>query len=236
MQRAALEFVEKVDALTSADAVMDQFGAALRMRGIEYYVFGFVAFPTETFADVTLASRLPAGLADAYHERDLVHHDPALRHAQRTALPFRWLKEAPYDPDAEPRAQEVVNFMRDFGLVDGMVFPFTTIASRLGQVWLGGPPLDLPKRELPPLHMMAFYAFDRVLQIKGVETQAIITLTPREREALVLNADGKTADEIGEALNVSERTVRAYHEQARRKLGAGNLSQAVAMAMRQRMI
>ncbi|MGY3130133.1 LuxR family quorum sensing-dependent transcriptional regulator [Bradyrhizobium sp. USDA 4501] len=236
MQRTALEFVEKVETLTSADAVMDQFGAALRYHGIENYMFSFIAVPVETLSDVTLASRVPAGLLDTYNERDLVHHDPGLRHALRTALPFRWFKEAPFDPEAEPLAQEAVNVCRDFGLTDGMVFPFITSAGRMGQAWIGGATLDVPKLAMPPLHMMTFYAFDSVLQLKGAGTSALVSLTAREHEMLTRHADGATAEQIADAVNLSERTVREHLNNCKRKLGATTLSQTVAIATRQRMI
>ncbi|MET3969076.1 LuxR family transcriptional regulator [Bradyrhizobium sp. S3.9.1] len=235
MQRAAFEFIERVENLASANAVMTEIGAALRHRGIEHYLFSFVALPSETFADVTLASALPVGLAKAYDELGLVHHDPGFRHSQRTARPFRWFKDVPYDPEAEPRAQEVVNFCRDFGLVDGVVVPFGTLARRLGQVWFGGPQLDLQKRDIPALHLMALYAFDRVLQIKGVAS-TVTTLTAREREVLTRTAVGEKAEQIAVAINVSRHTVVMHLNNCRRKLGASTLAQAVAIAMGQRMI
>ncbi|MDA9539237.1 hypothetical protein ACM41_24365 [Bradyrhizobium sp. CCBAU 21362] len=236
MQRAAFEFIENVDRFSSADEVMARIGAALHRWGIENHMFSFIALPTETFADIALASRLPAGLFDAYNELDLVHHDPGFRHAQRTDHPFRWFKEALYDPETEPRAQETVDLCRDFGLVDGIVIPFATTARRLGQVWFGGPKLDVPKRDEPALHLMALYAFDRVLQIKGVEATAAKTLTAREREMLTLIASGKTAQDIADATSLSKRTVRMHLDNSRSKLGAATLAQAVMIAIRQRMI
>ncbi|MCA1419509.1 LuxR family transcriptional regulator [Bradyrhizobium sp. BRP23] len=236
MQRAALEFVEKVESLMTADAVMNEFGAALRKRGVENYLFTFNPLPTETFADITLASRLPAGLTDAYNALGLVRHDPSFRHAQQTALPFRWFKEAPYNPEAEPRAQEVIEFLRDFGLVDGIVLPFTTTARRLGHVWFGGPTLDVPKREEPVLHCMCFYAFERVLQIKGVETSAPVALTSREREVLTRIAIGEKTEQIADAIKLSRSTVLHHLNNCRRKLGAATLAHAVMIAVRMRMI
>lgn len=236
MHRAAFEFIEHIDKFSSADEVTAGIGAALRQWGIENYMFSFIALPTETFADVALASQLPAGLPDAYNELDLVHHDPGFRHAQRTDHPFRWFKEAPYDPETEPRAQETVDFLRDFGLVDGIVVPFATTARRLGQVWFGGPKIDVQKRDEPALHLMALYAFDRVLQIKGVEATAAKNLTAREREMLTLIANGKTAQDIADATSLSKRTVRMHLDNSRSKLGATTLAQAVMVAIRQRMI
>ena len=51
---------------------------------------------------------------------------------------------------------------RDFGILDGFLIPVaSTAGNRMGQIWFGGRTLDLPERQLPALHLMAIYAFDR---------------------------------------------------------------------------
>ena len=62
------------------------------------------------------------------------------------------------------------------------------------------------------------------------------SLTPREREVLWWAAQGKSAWEIGEILHISKRTVDEHIQTATRKLGAVNRTQAVATALRERLI
>ncbi len=62
------------------------------------------------------------------------------------------------------------------------------------------------------------------------------SLTPREREVLWWAAEGKSAWEIGEILGIAKRTVDEHTQKAIRKLGAFNRTQAVAIALRQRLI
>jgi LuxR family quorum sensing-dependent transcriptional regulator len=62
------------------------------------------------------------------------------------------------------------------------------------------------------------------------------TLSGREREVLTWVADGKTAWQIGELLQISQRTVEWYIQQAVQKLGARNRMQAVVIAARHRLI
>jgi LuxR family transcriptional regulator, quorum-sensing system regulator BjaR1 len=209
---------------------------ALSRHGIDQYLFTFAATPTETFADVTLASRIPAELTKVYGERDYLHDDPGFRHAQTTARPFRWFKDVAYDPETEPRAAEVVRFCADFGLVDGIVVPFVSPTRRAGQVWFGGSELDVPDHDLPALHLMALYAFDRVLELHGDATQPQDILTVREREVLTLVALGKITSEIGDKLRISDRMVNEHINNCRRKLGATTRAQAVMLAMRNRII
>jgi DNA-binding CsgD family transcriptional regulator len=62
------------------------------------------------------------------------------------------------------------------------------------------------------------------------------SLTRREREVLWWAAQGKSAWEIGKILRVTKRTVDAHAQTATRKLGAANKTQAVAIALRERLI
>jgi DNA-binding CsgD family transcriptional regulator len=62
------------------------------------------------------------------------------------------------------------------------------------------------------------------------------SLTPREREVVTWVAQGKTAVEIAKILGIAKRTVDEHMHAAMRKLGAANRAQAVAIALRSRMI
>ncbi|MCZ7643050.1 MAG: helix-turn-helix transcriptional regulator [Pseudorhodoplanes sp.] len=63
-----------------------------------------------------------------------------------------------------------------------------------------------------------------------------MTITAREKEVLTWSAMGKSAWEIGEILQISKRTVDEHIQTTFRKLGAVNRVQAVAIAMRDRLI
>ncbi len=61
-------------------------------------------------------------------------------------------------------------------------------------------------------------------------------LTPREREVLRLVADGLSNKGIGERLFLSPQTIRSHIGKAMAKLEAGTRTQAVATALRERLI
>jgi DNA-binding CsgD family transcriptional regulator len=69
----------------------------------------------------------------------------------------------------------------------------------------------------------------RILQ-KEVE-EPTRELSPREREALTLLSIGQSRAEVADSLKISENTLRAYIDSARHKLGAMNVTHAVALAM-----
>ena len=56
-------------------------------------------------------------------------------------------------------------------------------------------------------------------------------LSPREREALTQLSLGQSRAAVADALQISENTLRAYIDSARHKLGALNVTHAVALAL-----
>lgn len=230
------DFIERVQALPTTEAIINEMQGMLGRFGAEYFCFNFLPTPTQNLEDILLANKLPAGWVDLYRERNFLHVDPSLRHCKQTLRPYRWFKEAPYDPEREPEAVEVVQRALDFGLADGIVIPVASLNGRTGHVWMGGKSLDLPTRNLPSLHLMALYAFERVHRLHLKVQNAAPKLTARECEVLTWIALGKSAWEIGEILKLRKRTIHAHVTSARRKLNAVNGVQAVAIALRDRMI
>ena len=236
IRRSAFEFIQGIERLSNTGEIMDAMGALLKKHGFEYHCVSFLATTTETLGDVLLSNRLPEEWLKLYIEREYVHDDPAFRYAKTVVRPFRWFKESPYDPEREPRAAEVVQRARDFGILDGFLIPVASTAGRMGQIWFGGRTLDLPERQLPALHLMAIYAFDRILKLHGSPARHQARLTPREREVLTWVANGKSSWEIGELLHVSSRTVKEHVKNLCRKLDAVTRTQAVMIAVRDKII
>jgi len=56
-------------------------------------------------------------------------------------------------------------------------------------------------------------------------------LSPREREALMQLSLGHSRAAVAQVLQISENTLRAYIDSARHKLGAANVTHAVALAL-----
>jgi DNA-binding CsgD family transcriptional regulator len=64
------------------------------------------------------------------------------------------------------------------------------------------------------------------------QAERLTELSPRERRVAVLLVDGRSNKEIAEALAVSPETVKTHVARIRRKLGAGNRVEVVALLLR----
>ena len=76
----------------------------------------------------------------------------------------------------------------------------------------------------------------RTLRELGTGAPPLPNLTPREREVLVLLAEGLTNRQLAERLVVSEHTVHRHVTNILRKLDAPSRAAAVALAARHRVI
>jgi len=68
--------------------------------------------------------------------------------------------------------------------------------------------------------------------VKDMPLSDEISLTPRQRDVLGLLADGKTTDEIADALGLSRATVRNYIATLLAAMGVHGRLQAVVAARR----
>jgi DNA-binding CsgD family transcriptional regulator len=234
LDQSTFGFVDALSGFEDPADVIEAVHRVLASGGAEFFCFNFLPQPDERFEDVLLASRLPAGWLALYIAENYVRDDPAIRHCRRTAQPFEW-DAAPFDPVREPRAADLVRQAKDFGLARGYMTPIPSASGSLGSVWVAGR-LQLTQRIKAAIHLTSLYAFDRLRALKVPTCRNKSSLTTREREVLRWIACGKSAWEIGEILAISKRTVDEHTRAALRKLGAANRAQAVAIAMRDRII
>lgn len=233
--RDAFAFIDALDRARSADEVMDEMRDVLGAFGFEFFCFSNFPRPDQKFEEVMWACRVPAEWLKLYLEEDYAHDDPAIRMCKRTVRPFEFL-EAPYDPEREPRAAELVRRAQEFGISRGLLIPIPSPSGCVGNAWVGGHQPDLSYRSRPVVHLTALYAFDRIRSLVAPTFERPSRLTPRECEVLTWIANGKSAWEIGEILKISKRTVHEHAQAAFHKLGAANRTQAVAIAVRDRII
>jgi LuxR family quorum sensing-dependent transcriptional regulator len=230
----AFEFVEELDRLSSTQEVIDAMERSFALFGFENFIMTGLPHPDQRIEGLVLLKKWPVEWYQRYTSKGFDRHDPVIRLCRQTVQPFEWT-EAPYDPDTNPRASEVMRGAMEFGMSDGYCLPIHGLNGYEACLSMSGQHLDLTPRTKPAIHLMAMYAFERVRTILEPPRHAN-PLTTREQETLRWAALGKSAADTGEILGVTERTITAHITSACQKLNAANKTHAVARALQHRLI
>jgi LuxR family quorum sensing-dependent transcriptional regulator len=233
--RDAFGFVDELDLLSTVDDVANAFQDAVARYGIEHFIATSLSTKGLAFEELVIASRWPSEFFMLYVENDYARFDPLIRRSIQSQMPFEWQTDS-YRSDDNPRVAELMRRAAEFGLRQGYLVPIHGPKGYEGCVSMTAEKLDLWPRGRSAVHLMALYAFDRMRGLRGSLPDRKIALTAREREVLSWVAAGKSAAQISQALKISKRTVDEHSQTAARKLGAANRTQAVAIAMRDRII
>jgi LuxR family quorum sensing-dependent transcriptional regulator len=229
-----IDFLDGLATVTSGPSLVATMKRTLNGLGIKYFSLNFLPKPNQRFKEVMLVNHLPSGWLDLYDQQGFAHHDPSLRQCHSVVHPFRY-QDAPFDPTLETKMLKVVQRAADFSINNGLVVPIPDPYGTIGGVWMGGGDAQLESRSIRLLHLLALYSFDHAQRIVG-SAKPEVNLTAREKEILKWIACGKCADEIGEILRISKRTVEWHVGEAMQKLSAKTRTQAVIIAHRARLI
>ena len=98
----------------------------------------------------------------------------------------------------------------------------------IASLHLGFERSDFGHDEALSIHMAGLLLTERLMTLAQPAGPDAVRLTDRERDSLAWVAEGKSDWEIAVILGLAESTVRFHVDNARRKLGAVNRTQAVA--------
>jgi DNA-binding CsgD family transcriptional regulator len=146
--------------------------------------------------------------------------------AARADLEGHTLEEL-FEPAA---ARRVVHFWRGFAPVGGTAGPFPVAGPQA--------PLEvtltLTEDVVPGRHVVGIQPADAAFD--AVPAPGVRVPSARERQILALLAEGETDAQIAARLGLSPATVQTHVRNAKAKLGARTRAQAVALALRSRLI
>lgn len=164
-----------------------------------------------------------------YVNKNHQHNDPVVRASISQTLPLVW------GPDfmAGERSTGEEEMMADayeWGLRHGITVVVRSSTGTLGLLSLTAlDPVPDPDGTLIHLfHMIAIHLHEHTqARLGGKDIQPVI-LARRELDVLMWSAEGKTAGEIADILNITTRTVNAHIASAMQKLGVYSKTHAVA--------
>jgi LuxR family quorum sensing-dependent transcriptional regulator len=240
MNRASFAFdlIEKMNRADSPEGLLAHLATGAAEFG--YQSCGIASIPggLKDFDQYVYVRQWPHGWFERYVERNYFAHDPVIRRIRSSVRPFAW-SEAPYDAEREPIAHAVMTEATEFQLNEGFNVPIYTLSGELATVTFGGDRPEICERDRAALHLIAIYAHLRVREVVKTYSETMELqkpLTPREIEVIKWYADGKSFRDIGDILSISDNTVETHIANVRRKLGVVTSTQAVARAIRARLI
>ncbi|MBD1373327.1 response regulator transcription factor [Hazenella sp. IB182357] len=125
-------------------------------------------------------------------------------------------------------------YIKQFNLSSLLIIPLRYFATVFGCILID--PI-IQNKQIDSLHIQKIvYYFQQSSHIFNPQMKGRKLLSPRERQALYYLSKGLNTKEIAHELLISEFTVRDYVCSAIKKLGAQHRTEAVAIALRQKMI
>jgi DNA-binding CsgD family transcriptional regulator len=177
----------------------------------------------------------PMAFEQNFENISIGKRDPVMQHCRRQTMPIVWSQKTYLDHGAI----ELWEVQAQFGYCNGIAM---ALHMPEGRHFMLGVDRDqaLPSgaseltRMVADLQLFAVHAQDTAMRILLSESfrPELPSITPRELEVLRWTMDGNTARQVGELLNITERTAIQHLQNAMRKLDCNSKHQAVLKALR----
>jgi LuxR family quorum-sensing system transcriptional regulator SolR len=181
--------------------------------------------------DWAIFNTYPNGWMDHYLTNNFIRSDPTVARGESSLLPIVWSDEL---FGSSPKLwTEARDFGLNFGLakscwLGGGVFGLLSLARSTSAI-----DFQEVRAIAESLNTLATLTHERMAELLGSQMapQRLTLLTQREKEVLMWTSEGKTSAEIGQMLDISERTVNFHINNVLRKFDSPNKIQATARAV-----
>lgn len=219
---------------SSVESIGNGFREAVTRLGFRYFACFSHVDPLNPPGHAILVHNYPDAWFRQYSQRGLYRVDPVFRHAQGCASPFFW--DATFRPTTMTKAQKkVLAEATAFGIAHGYTLP-------INSSWLPGAlrascsvvpdSQNLDAGSYASLKVLAHFLYVTVASKCAPASGApFAELTARERQCLVLIAQGKDEWTIARILGLSPATVHYHIGRLKRRFQVATRSQAVFSAV-----
>jgi DNA-binding CsgD family transcriptional regulator len=231
------QFIDELDACPDVEAVCQVLRTHVDALGFEWVTYQLLVPPAGAPPGRFVITTYPPEWRGRYAGEGYISHDMVLRHAARSVRPFPWL-EIGRISDFTPDQQRVFNEAGEVGIRSGGTVPIHGPGHAMAQLTVASRLPDPAFARLfasgrHKLHLLATYAHERLLQLRVHDLPPVVhRLTPREVEIMTWTARGKTCEDIGQILGISDETAMKHIRNACAKLNASNKTHATAVAVR----
>lgn len=212
--------------------VLEQF---LKNYNIDYFAYFILAQNLRALPPQAglVTFNYPRDLAQLYFKNNYVAIDPIIAQSLKEARPFHWA----YAKEAQSLNAQQKQMFDDYAaadFIDGLSVP---VYGPMGTIALfslssRGKELDVSEADLQTIQYACVQVHTRYFELANVNTEPPTKrLSPREKEALTLVADGLANPAIAEQLGVTENTVDTMLRRIFTKLDVNNRVSAVLKAI-----
>ena len=222
----------------STDMLTEQIDHVVKPLGIDYWFYAVDLPLVNEDPNQLRMGTYPEAWVSHYFAVDYISIDPIISHCHDHAIPLAWDEaQLHHRRIVDPHLQKVRHMFgeaREFGLRSGVSVPLHGPGVSWGLMSYASSHLPAVEYEamLPELHLLAHFVHESARQFVRSKTPSRLpALTKHERECLSWAAEGKTSWEIGQLLNISERTSIFHLQNATHKLGVSGRQAAIARAV-----
>lgn len=240
--RIARTFIESADRATRVDELALDFGQLVHSLGFQEYLAVSLVSPDHWPTGAIQLNGYSPAWGERYISERYFEVDPFFTKAKQDTLPFVWhrVRESMTLSD---RQQALMSDAAAANHEFGMTVPVPAAAGESYQssVSVCADRHDLTEPVCHAVHLAAMYLIAAAKRMSHrewnsvlppvVDAPVIAVPTVREGDVLLWLARGKTAGEVSEILEISERTVRFHIANSKRKFGVATTMQAVVHAL-----
>lgn len=217
----------------------DEFSDLIK---VPYYLLGIIGQESAYAPSIRVLSNYPQKWLDLYFEESKQKEDPVVKYILEKQTPIRWDRLAKIEGFSSSKNLKVFKEAASYGLSNGVSIPLNSVGDNIAVFSIAINQCDdenmILDNALLYAHTFATNLLERylVIELNQAQEETQVHLTKRELECLFWATEGKTAWEISQILNVTERTAIFHLNNSSNKLGANNRQHAVALAIKKGLI
>lgn len=232
-------FIDRLHGASGSTALSSAMSGLAEAFG--FTKFAYLGFPRPSPHAPVYVTTYPGEWTHYYLNRRYQDIDPVVAKTRSSLLPFLWDGES-IEPHPSAEQRHFFGEAKEFGINCGFAVPIHDSEGGVAVVsFASDQKPGVLQRNIEEhhhvLHLASLYFHVHARQkLENVISFERPHLSPREIVCMQWVARGKGAWEIGEILGISRRTVVFHLENAKCKLNAVSLPQAVATALQNRLI
>lgn len=231
----AVSFIESCRNMTEMKELKHELNSLTSRIGFRWYALTRVAAASKGEHRAIRLTNYPDTWRKIYDARGFHRNDPVVLALENTALPITWDQISTSSTVTKVQV-EILHAAADHGLRYGISVPVRIPGEHQGLVSFASDDENALSTESFALaSVIAPVAFETARRItarrNGSRGKTTPSLTPRQKECLVLIAQGKSDWEAGQILGLSAQTVHGHVEAVRARYGVRRRTQLIVQAL-----